>query len=204
MRYKLVRRIAQNDVELTNAVTCMHASCLYGSEALIETQPCSHSNMQIFHVTARTAAVYICLVLLTSCSAQTTPSLLLQGRFEGSVDPYTGLGSPPLVFSWPSSSVYATFQGPSINATLTTLAPSVASSQYTRFAFYLDQQLVAVESTNPNNTSIHWGESNLSNSAHNLTIAKLSEASYGQATLESLTVGADGRYAAQDFQSLSL
>ncbi len=134
----------------------------------------------------------LCVLCATCASVQTAPQVLLQGRFGGDVNEQNGLGSPPLIFSWPASSIYATFESTSINATLTALPPTVASSQYTRFAFYVDQQEIAVETTDPNNTSINWGMSGLTAGVHNLTITKLSEASYGQATLESLTVGTNG------------
>lgn len=132
------------------------------------------------------------LLCILCAHAQTSPQLLLQGRFGGDVNEQTGLGSLPLIFSWPASSVYASFESDSINATLTALPPSVASSQYTRFSFYVDQQEVAVETTNPNSTSISWGMSGLGSGMHNLTVTKLSEASYGEATLETLTLGSGG------------
>ena len=136
----------------------------------------------------------VCLLFAVSVSAQSSPQLLLQGRFGGDVDEDTGLGSLPVVFSWPASSVYATFNSTSINATLSALPPTNTSSQYARFAFYLDQTEAAVETITPNDTTIRWGMTGLRSGLHNLTITKLSEASYGEATLESLTVGRGGRY----------
>ena len=119
----------------------------------------------------------------------------MQGRFGGNVSDQRGIGSPPLVFSWPASSVYASFQGSSVNATISALEPVGAiSSQYSHFVFFLDQQQEALEITTPNNTVINWGAVNIANGIHNLTITKISEASYGQATLDSLTVGPGGRY----------
>ena len=137
-------------------------------------------------------AAGVSLALLCACvSAQ---DVLLQGRFSGDSSEQSGLGSPPLTFSWPASSVYASFEGSSINATLSALEPEgTVSSQYTRFVFFLDQQQVSLETTTPNNTTINWGAANLSNGTHNLTITKISEASYGQASLDALTVGAGGR-----------
>ena len=154
-----------------------------------------HTQASKMHSSSLSLVFGLCVLFSTYCSAQSQsgPQVLLQGRFDGDIDQQTGLGSPPLTFSWPASSIYASFMGSAVNATLTTLTPSVASSVYTRFAFYLDQQQVAVETTNPNNTSINWGATGLGNGTHNLTITKLSEASYGQATLESLTVGPAGR-----------
>ena len=136
----------------------------------------------------------VLIVAVAGANAQTSAQLLLQGRFGVNVNEQTGLGSLPLIFSWPASSIYATFDSTSINATLTALPATVASSQYTRFAFYVDQQEIAVETTNPNSTSINWGMSGLASGMHNLTITKLSEASYGEATLETLTLGANGTY----------
>ena len=129
--------------------------------------------------------------LLTVCAS--AQQVLLQGRFAGDVSQRTGLGAPALVFSWPASSIYASFEGASVNATLSALEPSVDSSQSTRFIFFVDQQQVALETTEPNSTVINWGAANLGNGTHNLTITKISEASYGQATLDALTAGPGGR-----------
>lgn len=134
-----------------------------------------------------------CLLLAVCVSAQSPPQdpqLLLQGRFGGDSDESTGLGSLPLVFSWPASSVRVTFDGPSINATLSALPP--LNTTYGRFAFYLDNT-TSVETITPNDTTVTWGRSGLSSGPHNLTIQKLSEASYGEASLDTLTVGPDGR-----------
>ena len=134
------------------------------------------------------------LVLALLCACVSAQNVLLQGRFGGETSEQTGLGLPPLTFSWPASSVYTSFEGSSVNATLSALEPEgTISSQYTRFVFFLDQQQVALEVTTPNNTTINWGAANLSNGTHNLTITKISEASYGQASLDALTVGEGGR-----------
>ena len=132
-----------------------------------------------------------CLLLALGVASQSSPQLLLQGRFGGDVDEDTGLGSLPVLFSWPASSVYVTFNSTSINATLAALPPLNAT--FGRYAFYLDQTQTSVETITPNNTSILWGRSGLRSGTHNLTIAKLSEASFGLASLESLTVGTGGR-----------
>ena len=105
----------------------------------------------------------------------------------------TGLGSLPVEFSWPASSVYTSFVSPSINVTLSALPASRDSLQYNSFVIYLDQQQVALETTNPNSTVINWGVSGLGNGTHNLTITKISEASYGQATLNALNLAPGGR-----------
>ena len=144
----------------------------------------------------RTASVLVAaasVLFATTISAQSSPELLLQGRFGGDVDENTGLGSLPVIFSWPASSVYVTFNSTTINATLSALPPTNTSSQYGRYAFYLDQSEDSVESMTPNATIIRWGKAGLRSGLHNLTIVKLSEASYGQATLSSLTVGRGGR-----------
>lgn len=132
-----------------------------------------------------------CLLLALGVVSQSSPQLLLQGRFGGDVDEDTGLGSLPVLFSWPASSVFLTFNSTSINATLAALPPLNAT--FGRYAFYLDQTQASVETITPNDTSIRWGRSGLSTGPHNLTITKLSEASFGQASLESLTVGTGGR-----------
>ena len=145
-----------------------------------------------------------CLLLAVGVSAQSSPQLLLQGRFGGDIDEDTGLGSVPVTFSWPASSVYVTFNSTSINATLSALPPTNTSSQYARFAFYLDQTEAAVETMTPNDTTIRWGMTGLRSGLHNLTITKLSEAAYGSATLESLTVGRGGRYVSSRMSTYSL
>ena len=132
-----------------------------------------------------------CWLLAACVSAQESPRLLLQGRFGGNVSEATGLGSPPLIFSWPASSVYAAFEGDSVNATLTALPPTLPSSG--RYAFYLDQAEISVETISPTKSRIDWGLLGLRFGSHNLTITKLSEAGYGEATLDSLTLGQSGR-----------
>lgn len=102
-------------------------------------------------------------------SAQSTPELLLQGRFGGAVNSQTGFGSLPLVFSWPASSVYATFTGTSVSVSLVGMAPSTDSAGYNRFAFYVDQTEVAIESSTPSNLTINWTMSGLAAGMHNLT-----------------------------------
>lgn len=140
------------------------------------------------------AACSLVLALFCTCASVSAQNVLLQGRFGGNVSDQSGLGSPPLIFSWPASSIYASFEGSSVNATLSALEPEgTISSQYTRFAFFVDQQQVALETTTPEDTTINWGATDLSNGTHNLTITKTSEASYGQASLDALTAGADGR-----------
>lgn len=147
----------------------------------------------------RTSRAVLLLGFFAAClSAQ---QVLLQGRFGGEISEQSGLGTTPLIFSWPASSIYASFEGASVNATISALEPAVDSSQYTRFVFFVDQQQVALETTDPDNTVINWGARNLGNGTHNLTITKISEASYGQATLDALTVGPGGRYHIQTWQS---
>lgn len=137
--------------------------------------------------------VATCLLFVAGVASQ-SPRLLLQGRFGGDVNEETGLGALPVLFSWPASSVYVTFNSTSINATLSTLPPlNATAGTYGRYAFYLDQNQTSVETITSNNTSIRWGRSGLSSGSHNLTITKLSEATYNQATLDSLTVGRGGR-----------
>lgn len=143
---------------------------------------------------AHKLCVASCLLFVLGVASQSSPQLLLQGRFGGDVDEETGLGALPVVFSWPASSVYVTFDGTSINATLSTLPPlNATAGTYGRYAFYLDQNQTSVETVSSNNTSINWGRSGLSSGPHNLTITKLSEATYNQASLDSLTVGNGGR-----------
>ncbi|DBA74311.1 TPA: hypothetical protein ACH3X1_011086 [Trebouxia sp. C0004] len=127
-------------------------------------------------------------------SAQSSPELLLQGRFGGAINSQTGLGSLPLLFSWPSSSVYTTFTGTSVTVTIAGSAPTTDSAGYNRFAFFVDQSQVAIESSTPGNPAIKWEMSGLGAGAHNLTITKLNEASYGEAMLESIVLSSNGSF----------
>lgn len=97
------------------------------------------------------------LTVAQSGSAQVIPS----GRFQGTIDGSTGLAQLPLLFSWPASSVYATFVGDSITATLSTLPPTTIYDAYSRFAFYVDQQLIAIETSSPGTTGINWSTTGL-------------------------------------------
>ena len=125
-------------------------------------------------------------------ASTTTPQLLLQGRF-GNVKGLQTAKSLPVLFSWPSSSVFLTFQSSSINITLTALQPTVQYSSYNRFTFWLDSKEVAIQTSDPNNTSINWSATGLSSATHSLTITKLNEATYGEATLDSIVLGTNGK-----------
>ncbi len=119
---------------------------------------------------AFSALSLLCVLCATSLvTAQSSPELLLQGRFGGTIDTQTGLGSLPLLFSWPASSVYTTFTSTSVNVTIAGSTPTTDSAGYNRFAFFLDQNEVAIESSTPNDSVIHWGMSGLSYGVHNLT-----------------------------------
>ena len=118
----------------------------------------------MFHM--RTVITITCVTMFVATlrslmvSAQ-SPQLLLQGRFQGDVDLQTGLATLPLLFSWPASSVHATFTGSSVNATLSAVAPAVNYDAYSRFAFFIDQQQVAIESTTPSQMTITWSAAGL-------------------------------------------
>ena len=155
------------------------------------------------------ALAFFCLSL-AACSSRLTSAqsvqLLLQGRFAGNINEQTGLATLPVTFSWPASSVFTTFTGDSVHATLTALPPADNYNAYSRFAFYVDEQQVATESTTPTQLVINWSSTGLGSGissrvmrikrnlkqkpparsrevhpagSHNLTITKLSEASYG-------------------------
>ena len=89
-------------------------------------------------------------------TAAQSAQLLLQGRFEGAIDAQNGLGTLPLLFSWPASSVIVTFVSDSIHASLSALPATTTHSEYSRFVFYVDGKEQAVQSTTPNATSIDW------------------------------------------------
>ena len=143
---------------------------------------------------ALSAVVALSLVAtLKLTSAQTSsPQLLLQGRF-GSDNEQSYADSLPVLFSWPSSSVFVTFDSSEIYATLSAVAPTTSVSGYNRFTFSVDQVQQAVLSQDLDNTVINWNMSGLSTGSHNLTITKLNEASYGEATLDALTLGTGGQ-----------
>ena len=110
------------------------------------------------------ALVFFCLSLAASRSRLTyaqSAQLLLQGRFGGYTNEQTGLATLPVLFSWPASSVFTTFTGGSVNATLTALPPTDSYNAYSRFAFYVDEQQVAIESTTPTQLVINWSSTGL-------------------------------------------
>lgn len=146
----------------------------------------------------RRAPAPIALLTFLSCTLQclaapsSVPQLLLQGRFGGANGFAASAESLPVLFSWPSSSVFVTFRSTSVNVTLTALPPSIAYSGYNRFTIQIDQQVLATESQDLNNTVIQWSVDGLSQGVHNLTITKLNEPAYGEATLDSITLGPNG------------
>ena len=87
------------------------------------------------------------------------------------------------------------FTSTSINVTLTALPSTVSYSGYNSFVFHLDQADPDTRTHDLNNTIIHWSAKGLSSSVHNLTITKLNEAMYGEATLDSISLARDGRQA---------
>lgn len=112
--------------------------------------------------------------------------VLLQGRFDGD-NQQLQYGSLPVIFSWPSSSVFVSFLGTAVNVTLAALPATVAYSENNRFRFEIDGEIAATESTDLDDTSIEWGASGLTPGAHNLTVTKLNEAAFGQATLQDIS-----------------
>ena len=192
LRYSTVGAHLPQKLDRTfdESCTCFYyVYCLVYLESLLSNS--TPGNRPIMVSSARKLFAASCLLLALGVASQSSPQLLLQGRFGGDVDEDTGLGSLPVLFSWPASSVYITFDSTSINATLAALPP--LNETYGRYAFYLDQTQASVETITPNNTNILWGRDGLSPGSHNLTISKLSEATFGEATLESLTVGTGGR-----------
>ena len=66
-----------------------------------------------------TSRAVLLLVFAAACvSAQ---QVLLQGRFGGEISEQSGLGTTPLMFTWPASSIYASFEGASVNATISAI-----------------------------------------------------------------------------------
>ena len=91
--------------------------------------------------------------------------VLLQGRFAANID-QTGFANLPVLFSWPASSVHASFVGDSVNATVSALPPTQTSSGLVRFAFYVDQRQISVEATNSTSMDILWGTAGLGPGRH--------------------------------------
>ncbi len=138
-------------------------------------------------------AVSLLATLHTITPALSSPQILLQGRFGS--DNAQSYAKLPVLFSWPSSSVYVTFGGDSVNATLSAVTPTVSFSGYNRFSFKVDQLEQDIETQDLNNTVITWNAAGLGSGPHTLTITKLNEAMYGEATLDALEIGAGGRQA---------
>ena len=91
--------------------------------------------------------------------------VLLQGRFAADID-QTGFANLPVLFSWPASSIFASFVGDSVNATVSALPPPQTSNALVRFAFYVDQRQISVEATNSTSLDILWGTSGLGPGRH--------------------------------------
>lgn len=86
--------------------------------------------------------------------------LLLQGRFGGAQGAQSGYALPVL-YSWPASSLYATFVGDSVNTTLSALPPTITSRASSRFAFYIDQRQLAIQSATVSESVIQWSATGL-------------------------------------------
>ncbi|DBA91450.1 TPA: hypothetical protein ACH3X1_003088 [Trebouxia sp. C0004] len=126
--------------------------------------------------------------------ALSSPQILLQGRFSSDND--QSRSKLPILFSWPSSSVYVTFESDSINATLSAVTPTVSFSGYNRFSFKVDQTEQDIETHDLSKTVLYWSAAGLGSGPHTLTITKLNEAMYGEATLDAVEIEAGGRWLA--------
>lgn len=130
------------------------------------------------------------LVLALASSAQSQEALVV-GRLNGSVDPYSGLASLPLVLSWPATSVRLRFQD---SVAVTVFFEPVRESNSgvnNSFRFELDdaihQQYIGSNGS--------WSQSQLSIDAHDLRVTKLTEALYGIVVLSSVQLTPNGRSA---------
>lgn len=106
----------------------------------------------------------LCLACFTlpAASAQARSAQILpQGRFGGEVNEISGLIQLPLLFSWPASSIYTSFVSDSVYASLSAIPATATYDVDSRFAFYIDEQLVSVESTTLRQTSIFWNATDL-------------------------------------------
>lgn len=104
-----------------------------------------------------------CAVPLISAQLQRSqnPRVLLQGRFGGAEKAQSGPATLPLLITWPASSVHARFTGESINAILSAMPPTVTSTAYGRFIFYVDQREAGVRSTAPDDLNVNWTATDL-------------------------------------------
>ena len=111
------------------------------------------------------AVISVCcfgsLLPFVSFAQARVTQVVTQGRFGGDVNGSTGLGTLPLLFSWPASSVYASFVSDSVSISLSALPATMTYDVDSRFAFYLDDELMAVETTFPRHTSLRWNASGL-------------------------------------------
>ena len=144
----------------------------------------------------RTVLILVCGLLHFALNVLAQPAqLLLQGRFGGDVNEATGLGVAPVLFSWPAGSVYTSFNGSGVNATLSALPPSPTYDAYSRFVFYVDGAQVGTATTTPNATVAHWSVRDLSAGNTQLLampvqciaatcLTSTTEATFGQAVKE--------------------
>ena len=102
-----------------------------------------------------------CLNLPAAFAQSSSPQILPQGRFGGKVDVSTGLIQLPVLFSWPASSIYASFVSDSVYASLSAIPATATYDVNSRFAFFVDEQQVGVESTTLRQTSIRWNATGL-------------------------------------------
>ncbi len=144
-------------------------------------------------VVSAAVAVSLFATLHTLTPALSVPQIKLQGRFGSDND--QSYAKLPVLFSWPSSSVYVTFDSDSVNATLSAVTPTVSFSGYNRFSFKVDQFEQDIQTQDLENTIITWNADGLGPGPHTLTITKLNEAMYGEATLDALEIGVGGRQA---------
>ena len=162
------------------------------SEHSLQLMPTLAAQMPAFTVCAATLLV----IPLVAALPQAFPQILMQGRFgEDAEQSYASVDDLPITFSWPSSSIFVSFNSSSVNVTLTALPSTVSFSGYNTFVFQLDQEVPATETQDLNSTVINWSVSGLDSGTHNLTITKLNEAMYGEATLDAITLGRGGRQA---------
>ena len=108
------------------------------------------------HIRAACIHFTVLLSMLVPCMSAQVVEVLLQGRFEGEINEQTGLATLPVLFSWPASTVYASFVGNAINATLIALPPTSVQDASARFAFRVDLLQTTVESVSATDNTIHW------------------------------------------------
>jgi hypothetical protein len=118
--------------------------------------------------------------------------LLAQGRVE-SAEQHGNLVALPAILSWAATTTTASFQ----NATSITISvealPGGLDFDFNNFRVELDGTPIGDFATTPDEPNITWTYTDMSRTDHNLSLVKLTEAIYGRASLQNITLSQGGR-----------